>query len=166
MSNMAELFKSFFASIEAWPIATAIKESEWMFQTIETVHVLALALVVGSISMLDLRLLGRSPHRGVKEFSREVLPWTWVAFLLAAASGSLMFMSAAVKYASMVQFQVKIGLIVIAGINMIVFHFFTFRSVENWNLDTTTPLGAKVAGGLSLFLWVGVVTFGRWVGFV
>ena len=166
MSNMAELFKSFFASIEASPIATAIKESEWMFQTIETVHVLALALVVGSISMLDLRLFGHSSHRGVKELSKEVLPWTWVAFAMAVASGSLMFMSAAVKYSSMVQFQVKMGLIVLAGINMLVFHFFTYRGVENWNLDTTTPLGAKIAAGLSLFLWVGVVTFGRWVGFV
>ena len=162
----AMTFKSFFAAIEALPVAVAVRESEWMFQTIETVHVLALALVIGSISMLDVRLFGHSPHRGVKELSREVLPWTWVAFALAAISGSLMFMSAAVKYSSMLQFQVKIGLIVLAGINMLVFHFFTFRSVENWNVNATTPLGAKIAGGLSLFLWIGVVTFGRWVGFV
>ena len=159
-------YKSFFAAIEAWPVSTAIKESEWMFQTIETVHVLALAIVVGSISMIDMRLLGHSPHRGVKEMTREVLPWTWTAFALAAASGGLMFISAAVKYASMVQVQVKIGLIVLAGINMIAFHFMTYRSVDNWNLDKTTPLSAKVAGALSLALWVGVVSFGRWVGFV
>ena len=159
-------FKSFFAAIEAWPLATAIKESEWMFQTIETVHVLALALVVGSISMLDLRLFGHSSHRGIKEMTREVLPWTWIAFVLAVASGSLMFISAAVKYSEMVQFQVKMLLIALAGINMLAFHFITYRSVESWNVNATTPLAAKVAGALSLTFWVGVVTMGRWVGFV
>ena len=159
-------FKSLFAGIEAMPFATAIKESEWMFQTIEVVHVLALSLVIGSISMLDLRLLGRSPHRGVKEMTQEVLPWTWVAFLFAVVSGVLMFCSAAVKYAGMPQFQVKILLIVLAGINMIAFHFITYRSVQDWNVNTTTPASAKVAGALSLTLWIGVVTLGRWVGFV
>ena len=158
--------KSFFASIEALPFAAAIRESEWMFQTIETVHVLALAVVVGSISMLDLRLFGHSPHRGVKEMTKEVLPWTWIAFVFAVVSGVLMFCSAAVKYGGMVQFQVKILLIVLAGINMVAFHFITYRSVESWNVNATTPLGAKVAGGLSLTLWIGVVTMGRWVGFV
>ena len=49
---------------------------------------------------------------------------------------------------------------------MLVFHFITFRSVENWNTDTSTPLAAKIAAALSLIFWIGVVSFGRWMGFV
>jgi hypothetical protein len=116
--------------------------------------------------MVDLRLLGRSSHRGVKELSEEVLPWTWIAFVIAVVSGSLMFSSAAVKYAYMPQFQFKLLLILLAGINMLVFHFLTYRSVESWNHDSITPPAARLAGMLSLVFWIGVVTLGRWVGFV
>jgi hypothetical protein len=158
--------KSLLEAIQATPWAVKIAESDLLFPTIETVHVLALTLVVGSISMVDLRLLGRSSHRGVKELSEEVLPWTWMAFVVAVISGSLMFSSAAVKYAYMPQFQVKLLLILLAGINMLVFHFLTYRSVGSWNHDSITPPSARLAGMLSLVFWIGVVTLGRWVGFV
>ncbi len=158
--------KTLLQAIQATPWAVKIAESDLLFPTIETVHVIALTLVIGSISMVDLRLLGRSPHRGVKELSEEVLPWTWIAFVIAVISGSLMFSSAAVKYAYMPQFQVKLLLILLAGINMLVFHFLTYRSVGSWDRDAVTPPSARLAGMLSLVFWIGVVTLGRWVGFV
>jgi hypothetical protein len=158
--------KSLLQAIQGTPLAVKIAESDLLFPTIETIHVLALVLVVGSISMVDLRLLGRSSHRGVKELSEEVLPWTWMAFVVAVISGSLMFSSAAVKYAYMPQFQFKLLLIMLAGINMLVFHFLTYRSVGKWGHDSVTPPAARLAGMLSLIFWIGVVTLGRWVGFV
>ncbi|MDP9123166.1 MAG: hypothetical protein M3N82_00950 [Pseudomonadota bacterium] len=153
-------------ALQATPWATRIAESDLLFPTIETVHVLALAVVIGSISIVDLRLLGRSSHRGVMELSEEVLPWTWIAFVVTVISGCLMFSSAAVKYAYMVQFQVKMLLILLAGINMLLFHFLTYRSVAKWNHDSITPPSARFAGLLSLVFWISVVTLGRWVGFV
>jgi hypothetical protein len=158
--------KSLLQAIQGTPLAVKIAESDLLFPTIETIHVLALVLVVGPISMVDLRLLGRSSHRGVKELSEEVLPWTWMAFVVAVISGSLMFSSAAVKYAYMPQFQFKLLLIMLAGINMLAFHFLTYRSVESWGHDAVTPRSARLAGMLSLIFWIGVVTLGRWVGFV
>jgi hypothetical protein len=158
--------KSLLEAIQTTPWAVKIAESDLLFPTIETVHVLALTLVVGSISMVDLRLLGRAPRRGVKELSEEVLPWTWIAFVVAVISGSLMFSSAAVKYAYMPQFQIKMLLILLAGINMLAFHFLTYRNVERWNHASVTPPLARLAGLLSLIFWVSVVTLGRWVGFV
>lgn len=159
-------FKSFLEALQATPWAVKIAESDLLFPTLETIHVLALALVVGSISIVDLRLLGRFTHRGVKELSNEVLPWTWIAFIGAVISGALMFISAAVKYAYMPQFQFKLLLIALAGINMLAFHFLTYRSVDEWDRASTTPLPARVAATLSLGFWVGVVTLGRWIGFV
>src|SRR4030081_2520794 len=120
--------------LEATAPARAIAHSGWMFPAAETVHVIAIALVVGSIAVLDLRLLGVSwKRRPVTDIARDVLPCTWAAFAIAAVAGSLMFVSAAVKYATDLPFQLKMLLLLFAGANMLVFHHFTYSSVENWN---------------------------------
>ncbi|WP_174279132.1 DUF6644 family protein [Sphingomonas bacterium] len=153
--------------IEATPLAVSITESEWMFPTIETTHVLALTLVVGSIAMLDLRLLGVSTRTmGAMQLSDEVLPWTWSAFTVAAITGSLMFASAATKYYSNIPFRIKMGLLLLAGINMAIFHRGAWRTVHDWNETVPAPHAVRVAAGLSLVFWIGVVVAGRWVGFV
>ena len=153
--------------IEATPFAVAIAESDWMFPTIETLHVLALTLVIGSIAMLDLRLIGVSTRdMRVMQLSDETLPWTWMAFVVAAITGTLMFVSAATKYYNNVPFRIKMVLLVLAGVNMAVFHLGAWKAVHHWNATLPTPRAARVAGGLSLLFWTGVVVAGRWVGFV
>jgi uncharacterized membrane protein len=147
--------------------AVAIAESEWLFPTIETVHVLALTMVFGSIAMLDLRLLGLANRsRGVRQLSEEILPWTWTAFVIAAISGVLMFISAATKYFDNIPFRIKILLLALAGLNMAVFQTTGYRSVAAWNDDVKTPRPARIAAGFSIALWIGVVFAGRWIGFV
>lgn len=153
--------------LEATPVAVKITESEWMFPTIETIHVLALTLVVGSIAMLDLRLLGVSTRNiGVMQLSDETLPWTWGAFLVAAITGSLMFVSAATRYYDNFPFRIKLVLLVLAGINMAIFHLGAWRVVHAWGDTLPTPRAARFAAGLSLLFWIGVVITGRWIGFV
>jgi hypothetical protein len=144
---------------------TDIRESDWLFPTIETVHVLALVLVVGSILMVDLRLLGFANRaRSVRSVAAERLPLTWTAFAVAAAAGSLLFSSKAVTYYDDLPFRLKLICLVLAGLNMACFHLFTYRRVAEWD-HGTPPVGARIAGGLSLFLWVTIVGAGRWVGF-
>jgi hypothetical protein len=153
--------------LEASSPAVAISESSWLFPGIESVHVLAIALVVGSITMLDLRLLGVTLRdRPAAELTAEILPWTWSSFVVAACSGALMFSSNATHYWGTVPFRAKITLLALAGLNMAVFHATTYRSVEVWGRQRQTPRAAKVSGGISLALWIGVVTLGRWIGFV
>ena len=153
--------------LEKSRLGVSISESETLFPTIETVHVLALTLVVGSIAMLDLRLIGAANRdRGVLELSEETLPWTWGAFIVAAISGSLMFTSAATRYYANVPFRIKMVLLVCAGLNMAIFHFTAFRGAHAWNHTHPTPAAARIAGGLSLMFWISVVVAGRWVGFV
>lgn len=153
--------------LEATPLAVAISESEWLYPTIETVHVLALTMVFGSIAMLDLRLLGvANRNRGVMRMTNETLPWTWIAFVIATISGSLLFVSAATKYYENTPFRIKLVLLAMAGVNMAVFHLTGYRSVALWDNRLPTPRAARIAAGLSLVIWLGVVFAGRWIGFV
>ena len=144
---------------------TDVREGSWLFPTIETVHVLALVLVVGSILMVDLRLLGFANRgRSVRAVTAERLPVTWAGFAVAAAAGALLFSSKAVTYYDDLPFRLKMICLVLAGVNMTVFHFLTYRRVAEWDLGPP-PWGARAAGGISLILWIAIVAAGRWIGF-
>lgn len=152
--------------IESTPPAQAIKESFWLFPSIETVHVFALALVFGTIAMVDLRILG-FVGRGlpVTRISREVLPWTWIGFAVAAVTGLLLFSSNAERYVTNLPLLVKLGLIALAGLNMAAFHVLAYRSVSAWD-EGTAPVSARLFCAVSLILWITIITLGRWIGFV
>ena len=147
-------------------VGSFISASTWAFPTIETVHVFALVVVVGTIAIVDLRLLSvASRNRSVSQLSNDVLPITWTSFGLAAITGGLMFSSKAVEYLANWPFRLKMGLLLLAGLNMLLFHFLTYRSVHHWDDADQAPAAARLAGGLSLVFWIGVVVFGRWIGF-
>ncbi|MEO6153639.1 MAG: DUF6644 family protein [Croceibacterium sp.] len=153
-------------SIEYSSLGTTIAESTWMFPTIETIHVIALVTVLGTIMIVDLRLIGvASRDVAVTQLSKDTLPWTWAAFALAAITGSLLFVSKATSYVNNPFFLWKLFMMSLAGINMMYFNFITSRTVDHWDLDPSIPFAAKVAGGLSLFFWLLVVFFGRAIGF-
>jgi hypothetical protein len=136
------------------------------FTTIELVHVVAVALVIGTIAIVDLRLLGfASTKRPFRALARSVLPWTWTAFVIAAVAGFLLFISQATEYASKTVFQVKLIILVLAGINMLVFEFITARGAQDWEMKPVPPPAARLAGAISLSCWVLIVLSGRWTGF-
>lgn len=146
-------------------LPTQIRESDWLFPTIETVHVFALVLVVGTIMTVDLRLLGvANKERPFSQVASEMLPWTWAAFALAALAGMLMFSSKALTYYSNIPFRLKMLCLLLAGINMATFHWLGTRHLEAWDRGRP-PRAAKVAGGASLLLWTSIVAAGRWIGF-
>jgi hypothetical protein len=147
-------------------LADNIRENDLLFPLVESVHVLSICLVVGSILVVDLRLLGlASINRPVSRVTNGILPLTWSAFAVAVASGSLLFISNATKYLENGYFVAKILLICAAGLNMVVFHFISARDLPKWEKEKTLPFSARLAGGLSILLWVSVVTCGRWIGF-
>ncbi len=160
------MLKPLFTWLQDSPLGIAISESGWMFPSIETVHVFALTLVVGSIAMMDFRLLGvfGKSHK-VTRLADDVLPWTWMSFVVAVISGATLFTSAAVRYSENPFFLTKMVLLFLAGANMAIFHFITWRTVHKWDEHAATPPAAKAAGLLSLLFWVGVVICGRWIGF-
>ncbi|MGI4875873.1 MAG: DUF6644 family protein [Janthinobacterium lividum] len=154
-------------TLEASPVGAFVAGSEWAFPTIESIHVIAIVTVVGSIAVMDLRLLGvASRSSAVTAMARDTLPFTWGAFVIAVIAGSLLFVSKATTYVANPYFQVKMICLVLAGLNMAVFHASTtWRRVNDWDVDTAVPLAGKICAGLSLFFWIFVVFFGRLVGF-
>jgi hypothetical protein len=159
-------FSDLVALLENSGLADNVRENDLLFPVVESIHVLAICLVVGSILVVDLRLLGLASTRWpVSRLTRAILPLTWIAFVVAVASGGLMFISNATKYLGNGFYVAKMILIGIAGLNMVVFHFVGARDLSKWDDQSRPPFSARLAGGLSLLLWVAVVACGRWIGF-
>jgi hypothetical protein len=154
-------------ALEASPLGDFVASDLWAFPTIETFHVIALVTVIGTIAVVDLRLLGwASRPCSVTELANDTLPLTWGAFVVAAITGALLFVSKAHIYVQVPWFWLKMGALLLAGVNMAVFHVFTWRSVHRWDVGCEVPFAGKVAAGLSLTFWILVVCFGRQIGFV
>jgi hypothetical protein len=152
--------------LQATSWAVFIHQTKWVFTTIEVIHVIAISAVISSIAVVDLRLLGlASTRRPFSELSREILPYTWTAFVIAVITGSLMFISQAAQYFVTPTFWIKMAIMAAAGINMFIFEFITVRGVKEWDPTPSPPLPARLAGGISLACWVLVFVFGRWTGF-
>ena len=148
--------------LQAVPWAAGIKESEWQFPLLESVHTLALATMVWPAAILDLRLLGvLLKKRTVSQVASQFLPWVWAGFAVMAATGVVLFASEAVKCYNSPFFRVKVILIGLAGLNAAIFHNTVYRNVAVWDANRVTPFRARVTGALSLTFWVGVVIMGR-----
>lgn len=151
--------------IELSPIADWVSSSPIGFPNVEVVHVIAICIVFGTVTIMDLRLLGlASGTDRVTSLSRDTLTWTWGAFLVAAISGSLLWMSKAHVYMRDPWFYIKMSLIVVAGINMAIFHAVTWKTIGHWD-GGKPPRAAKIAGLSSLALWIVVIFSARVIGF-
>ena len=163
---MMPLFADLISYFENTALADNIRENDLLFPLVESVHVVAICLVVGSILAVDLRLLGfASINRPVSRVTRGILPLTWGAFVVAITSGGLLFISNATKYLGNGFFIAKMFLIGAAGLNMVIFHMIGAKNLPRWENDARLPLPARLAGGVSILLWIAVVACGRWIGF-
>jgi len=148
------------------PLATAIRESEVVFPLIETVHVLAIALLAGTVAIVDLRLLGLILKRErVSQVAGQILPLTWVGFGAMVASGVLLFLAEATKSYYNPAFRFKMLLLVVAGLNPLIFHRTIYRNVSPWDEAAVAPWRARLTAYLSLTLWSGIIVAGRAIAY-
>ncbi len=161
-TNAPEIFKW----IQDTPVGSHISDSLWLFPLIESIHVWGIVILVGATGILDLRLLGLVlKEQPVSKLNRTLLPWAWCGFAIMIISGTLLFSSEATKLYNNGAFLLKMVLILLAGINALVFHTTIYQRVEKWDLAAATPVAAKLAGAFSLVLWVGVIFAGRWIAY-
>ena len=153
--------------LEQTSVGTAIRESLWLFPVIETVHIFGIILLVGGTSILDLRLMGLTfRDEAVSKLAGRFLPWAWAGFIIQVVTGLLMFASEATKMYVNTAFQMKMLMILAAGVNAFVFHSLAYQSVGKWEKDLVAPLSARIAGLVSILFWFGIVAAGRWIAYV
>ena len=162
MPTVRELLKA----IETGPVGLWVGESVWAFNGLLMFHMIAVAMVFGMILIVDLRLLGlTSRNTSVTQLCEDVIPWTWLAFAVSVVTGTIIFTGQAVKYYDNFAFRMKFLMLVLAGINMLVFQFITYRRVATWDRDAAVPLAGKLAGLISLICWIAVIAYGRWTAY-
>jgi hypothetical protein len=161
--RLVHLIFSFCEWLQRTPIASYMRASFWAFPVVESLHILCgnVPLLV-STAILSARLAGWGLREvPVSKLVRGLLPWAWTGFLIQVITGLLLFSSAAAKYASTRIFPLKMLLILLAGVNALIFMRTTYRRVAAWDTAEVPPLGARVAGVVSLLLWSSVLVMGR-----
>ncbi len=159
-------FPKLWEAIQASPLGVYIAESAWAFPTFETIHVFAVVTVFGTIAVMDMRMIGlASTGRPITAVSRDTLTFTWTAFVVAAITGTLLFTSKATYYMVNPWFLSKMVAMGLAGLNMIAFHLIPWKNVKSFDLTKAIPRNVRLAGFISLALWITVVICGRMIGF-
>ena len=144
-----------------------MRQSLWLFPVIETVHLLGMSALVGTIAVFDLRLLGWAMRKQrVTDLAHRLFPWAWAGLAVQVITGAMLFSSEAVHMQRNPAFRLKMLLILLAGIHALVFHLTVYRNVAKWDESAVPPFGAKLAGVFSILLWIGIVAAGRFIGFV
>ncbi len=159
------MLSEFFLSLEYLPLAQHIGAT-WWFPLMESVHVVSVTLMFGAILMLDLRVLGLAAVRyPVRTMTRELVPWSAAALGIASVTGIAMFITRASAHAVNPAFQIKMLLLVLAGLNVAVFHLMVFPRDIDLSAEDVAPALRLVAAS-SIALWIGVMLAGRWIGHI
>ena len=152
-------------ALEASGLGQAMRQWLWLYPSVETVHLIGIGLLFGSIAVMDQRLLGVSRNIPVRALARHVLPWSAASFLLILPSGLMMFSAHATEFIDSGVFVIKMLLIMAGGINAALFHTITFRTADVWDSEEMRklppPPSARAAGAISLLVWISVIACGR-----
>ena len=147
-------------------VSQTVRESTWVFPTLDAIHIYSMAFFVMVMAAVDLRLLGfrieQQPRQPLAQFTRRVLRMGWVAFGVHALSGTLLFAAGAVDYYANSAFRIKISLVLLG----VAYHWIVLPVVARREDASPMIIGSKLAGGFGLLLWVGVIAAARWIAYV
>ena len=152
---------SFFVWCENMPLGLYIRQATWVFAVVETVHIMALAILLGSMLVIDLRLLGLGMRRqSTAEISRLLMPWFWTSFIIMIVTGISLFVSEAVRLSASAPFAYKMLFLIIA----VLVHLTLHRKVISNGIEGAT-LG-KAAACMSILCWLSIALAGRAIAFL
>jgi hypothetical protein len=152
--------------LEKTPVAAAMRDSLWAFDITETIHTLGIILVAGTIMLVDLRLLGMGLRsEPVSQVVSRIVPWTLSGFGLMFVTGAWLFSAEASKLYQSPAFRIKMVLLSLAGLNALIFHLTIYRRAAEWDGKPVAPMRARMAGLLSLLLWIAIIAAGRSIAY-
>ena len=143
-------------------LAETMRVFQWAFPACEALHFVGLCLLMGSIAMIDLRLLGFAPSLPLRVI-HQLLPWAWIGFAINLTTGILFFVAQPFFYYDNVAFRVKLILILLAGANALWFALTVQRDLDSWPEQAEVPSQVRAMASLSLVLWIAVICFGRFI---
>lgn len=142
------------------PLSAFVAETLWAYPLLETLHSLGMALLIGALGLINLRVLGYKPELPIVG-TRDLLPLAWIGFIVNAVSGTLLFVSDPVYFYESYTFRIKMTLIVLAGINAYLLGRGMFREARRSGGHATPTPGMRLIAGSSLVFWVGAIIAGR-----
>ncbi|HEY0844234.1 MAG TPA: DUF6644 family protein [Noviherbaspirillum sp.] len=151
----------FLGWLEATPLSQAMRFSLWLYPIVEIVHIVGFVTLVGAVAMFDLRVLGFARSLPVQALGRHLLRWSLAGLVLVVPAGLMMFSAHPHEFLDNPVFQIKLLLIVVAGVNALLFHHGVYRSVAQWDKDVPAPAVAKGQALGSLGIWIAVISCGR-----
>jgi hypothetical protein len=154
----------FLSWLDDTPLSHFIAETTWVYPTLETMHTVGMALLIGSLGLIDLRVLGFKPELPLLETQR-LLPLAWLGFTLNAFSGTLLFVSDSMMFYSSYTFRIKIALIVLGGINAALLGRKVFQPASSGAAPSSPTTGAKWIAATSLVFWFGAIIAGRLIAY-
>jgi hypothetical protein len=162
MSDWLTPLRGLFEYASELPTSIAIRESLYFAPYLTVAHVVVMSIVAGLVLMMDLRLAGlgnRSTPPDV--IQKRLFPWQMLGFIFVTITGGLLFYSKPLTYYGKGYFWLKMGLIVLAGLNAGLIHWVTNRSGgRGWDSGL-----AKFAGLASIVLWAAITVTGRLVAY-
>jgi len=149
------------------PISMTFQSVGWIIPMVQSVHILAIAIVMSSVIMVDLRLLGLMGHtQSITGLSRRFLPWVWWSLLVLLVSGAVLITAEPRRDLLNPVFQAKMALLVVAMAVTALFQATVARNREIWDLSPRKRAGAWATAVLSLLVWTAIIGCGRWIAYV
>jgi len=143
-----------------------LHESQYAYPLIESIHVWTMAIFFGSVVMFDLRLLGVALRKvPASEVVDRLLPLTIAAFVIMVISGVLLFFAIPLRSYQSIFFRGKLLLMLLAGLNVWIFHSRVYPKVAASDFVGVPPRAARIAGAVSLVLWIGIIFSGRMIAY-
>jgi uncharacterized membrane protein len=162
------MLDDFIHWLGATPVSQVIQQELWIIPTVQTVHILAISVVLASMAMFDLRLLGLAGKRNsIASFSRRFMPWLWGALIVLAASGCILIVGEPKRSLGNLAFQLKMSMLAAAIIVTLGFQAVLKRDLASGGADLLPAhaTAAKATGLLSLALWAGIAVAGRLIAY-
>jgi uncharacterized membrane protein len=162
------MLDDFIHWLGATPVSLVIQEVFWIIPTVQTIHILAISVVLASMAMFDLRLLGLAGNRNsIASLSRRFMPWLWGALIVLAASGCILIVGEPKRSLGNVVFQLKMCMLATAIVVTLGFQAVLKRDLAGGSADLAPAhvTAAKITGLLSLALWVGIAVAGRLIAY-
>ncbi len=157
------MIKEFCTWLEVTPLSQTFQNISWIIPTVQTVHIVSIAIVMTGMAMLDLRLVGIAGRRqSLTSMADRFLPWVWATLIVLLCSGSILIIAEPGRELLSPMFWIKMSLLVAAIGLTYLFQAVLRRSVSFWDRNRAAAI---VLGLVSLAIWVGIIGAGRWIAY-